>query len=312
MPLTKSIFTQADVVQFEKSPVYQELLGFVQALGASVEGKPNSHDCGDSVPVAQITNFLHQLYGLVDEVPPLQQKMRFGNKAFVTWHARMVELAGPVLDTLLASDQGGHTEEVAAYLFGSFGSTVRLDYGTGHETSFVAFLYCLKKLEVLSEDDLPALGLKAFNIYMQVLRRLQKDYMLEPAGSHGVWGLDDYQCLAFYFGASQLIRHQSIEPASIHDESVLKDEASEYQYLACVKFIKEVKKGIPFQETSPMLSDISQVPSWKTVFDGMLRLYQGEVLRKLPVIQHFHFGELLKATWTPSMASPEALGAADS
>ncbi len=33
--------------------------------------------------------------------------------------------------------------EVAPYLLHSFGNAVRLDYGTGHETTFVAFLYCL-------------------------------------------------------------------------------------------------------------------------------------------------------------------------
>ena len=73
------------------------------------------------------------------------------------------------------------------------------------------------------------------------MRKIQKTYMLEPAGSHGVWGLDDFQHLPYYFGASQLIGNNlNILPKSIHDRSVVTNNTDNYLYLSSINFILEV------------------------------------------------------------------------
>jgi len=53
-------------------------------------------------------------------------------------------------------------------------------------------------------------------------------------------------------------------PESIHEERAMLDKDN-YMYFGCIKFIKDVKKGCPFSESSPMLNDISAVPSWEKV-----------------------------------------------
>lgn len=44
----------------------------------------------------------------------------------------------------------------------------------------------------------------------------------------------------------------------------LDGNADDYQYFKAVQFVKKVKKG-PLQETSPLLNDISGVPTWEKV-----------------------------------------------
>ena len=155
--------------------------------------------------------------------------------------------------------------ELKEYLIDSFGSYERIDYGTGHELNFFVLLYCLCKIGIYNVNDYEVLINKVFEKYLHLMRKIQTYYFLEPAGSKGVWGLDDYQHLPFFFGATQLCDNpEGYTPDSIHDESALKDRPS-YMYFGCIAFIREVKKGVPFGESSPMLNDISGVPSWEKV-----------------------------------------------
>ncbi|KAK3230940.1 hypothetical protein Dsin_002821 [Dipteronia sinensis] len=112
------------------------------------------------------------------------------------------------------------------------------------------------------------------------MRKLQLVYYLEPAGSHGVWGLDDYHFLPFIFGSSQLIDHKYMNPKSIHNHDILDNFSNEFMYLSCIAFIKKVKKGL-FAEHSLLLDDINGVPNWNKVNCGMLKMYKAGVLEKI-------------------------------
>ena len=86
-------------------------------------------------------------------------------------------------------------------------------------------------------------------------------------------------------------------PDSIHTEHVLHTESDDYMFYACISFIKQVKKGVPFGESSPILNDISGVASWTKATQGLMKMFQGEVVAKLPVIKHLKFGSLLSFNW---------------
>ena len=358
-----------------------------------------------------------------DGIPPDRKvKARFGNPAFRKWHDRLVKRSHGIVKSCLDchlrfkisckddqlnvlqecakkgyeaashdeniidisnSNEEETVEELRAYLHDSFGHPIRIDYGTGHESSFVVFLLALCKIGCFvsrsanptetneRSKSMPSpfvigrASISLFHTYLNVTRGLQRDYMLEPAGSHGVWGLDDYHCIPFFIGSCQLVAREQWQqhrlhaqnnknsnvvneskvkkqesdgdvaplnpylpekalpdpktpvsmsthndnmeqwdPSTIHNRQALETHRQTYLYFGCIHFIQQIKPNVPFFESSPMLNDISSLGNWTKVSSGLLRLYEGEVLDKLPVVQHFVFGKIFSADWTPSKKRP--------
>ena len=82
-------------------------------------------------------------------------------------------------------------------------------------------------------------------------------------------------------GSAQLLNHPTLRTGAIHRDDLLAAHGDDYLYLDAVRFVRRVKKG-PLAETSPMLNDISGLPTWGKVNTGMLKMYEGEVLGAPP------------------------------
>jgi len=283
-----------------------------------------------SEPVRRIQELLQRIDAFIEEAPPDTGPRRFGNIAFRKWYEILEERVPNLLKEYLPAEVlrfgGSSTDEVSVldeltpYLLGGFGSAQRLDYGTGHELSFLAFLGCIWKLggftkEFSSDGNLErSIVLGIIEPYLRVVRRLILTYTLEPAGSHGVWGLDDHSFLPYIFGSAQFCPAiadedpmplegslpDSPNPGDIVKKNIVERERKQNMYFSAVGFINDVKTG-PFWEHSPILFDISGVRfGWGKINKGMIKMYNAEVLSKFPVVQHFPFGSLFNWERDPS------------
>eukprot|EP00916_Digyalum_oweni_P016528 GHVL01027117.1.p1 GENE.GHVL01027117.1~~GHVL01027117.1.p1 ORF type:complete len:308 (+),score=40.89 GHVL01027117.1:51-974(+) len=291
----KRIVSEESLNIWLKSESLKNLVSYINELSDSVKGWPIQKNVKVQEPnIKSILKLFDNLEDYIVECPPTNDPSRYGNKAYQSWCDKLNENASQLLVDLL-ENTGLHNSilEILPYLLDSFGNRTRIDYGTGHEAAFLGFLYCLSKIGFFQKSNNRDIVLVVFVRYIKVMRRLQMCYCLEPAGSHGAWGLDDYHHLIFVWGAAQLELQDIIKVEDVLDTSVIDQYADEYLYLDGIRVIMQVKKGVSFAESSPVLYDVTAIPTWKKIQSGMTKMYIGEVLSKIPVFQHFLFGSLI-------------------
>ena len=104
-----------------------------------------------SPPVQKLQQLLQDVEAIIEEVPPDTGPRRFGNVSFRAWYGITETMVRGLLEKYLPEQVlsvwgTDALDELTPYLLNGFGSAQRLDYGTGHELSFLAFLGCIWKL----------------------------------------------------------------------------------------------------------------------------------------------------------------------
>lgn len=315
--LHRQILSQTDLNDFLNSPSFIKIESFLIALNDSIKGKEREMVGVEPSPLIKwLLELLIKAEELISKFPPQNRNAdvnRFGNVAFREWiFALQDELIPEFMKRVPLKDKDEdekRLKELEGYLVNSVGSSQRIDYGTGHELHFLIFLLGLQA----HADDYADLVLKVFSSYLKLMRSLQKTYWLEPAGSHGVWGLDDYHFLPFLFGSGQLCGNGRIRPRAVHSAEMVHYLAPKYIYFDSILNILRIKassndaESVAVEEVllsdapstnalrwmSPVLDDISAVKTWDKVNSGLIKMWKVEVMSKLPIMQHLLLGEVI-------------------
>lgn len=167
-----------------------------------------------------------------------------------------------IIEGMQGMGDQGFIEEISWYFINLFGNSTRIDYGSGHELNFFAFVIGLMEFDILQHDGKQLLVI--LSKYYDLCRRLILVYRLEPAGSHGVWGLDDHFHLIYIIGSSQYCEDPNAPSVqSLLNPMILGKEKDVNLFANAILFILKLKSG-RFNEYSPILMDIiSRVLNWK-------------------------------------------------
>ena len=325
--LFKRINTEKDVVNFRTlSPAYKDVQIYIDALCDLIQGtgsKTLNHKYVlKEETCLKCSKFFHRLGKDCDSIDLTQPKwaatLRFGHVAFRDWYDGMKDQCKEFIFKELTPESDTQLkEELQAYLTESFGNRMRIDYGTGHELNFILFSMGLMhlmdiksnpdsqtidsgdKLSV-SPDTLKSrvdkygwdiLALYAHD-YLRLCRNIQKKFRLEPAGSRGVYNMDDFQFLPFLFGVAQLVDVKYVSCNSFYDYEQVDMWKNDFIFFEAIDYILKNKRG-PFNEHSYTLWCFTSLNSWANILRKIKAKFIDDVLTPFPIIQHLLFGKYI-------------------
>lgn len=170
----KKINEGHDVPHFLTSKAYVDIGKFVMQLNIAMCPRKSDgtgiaktwaldSDISLPEPVRQLQELLQSIDSIIEEAPPDTGPRRFGNVSFRKWYEILESRVEGLLQTHLpasvlsfgsnSDEDPSAIDELKSYLMGGFGSSQRLDYGTGHELSFLAFLGCIWKLGGFAKEQ---------------------------------------------------------------------------------------------------------------------------------------------------------------
>lgn len=90
----KYITSDSDVRLFRETPLFHDLIDFLNQLSSPVKGFPLDPQRLSNVSshVRNVVELLDTLDQWVDEIAPIEEAMRFGNRAFQTWFDKLQEV----------------------------------------------------------------------------------------------------------------------------------------------------------------------------------------------------------------------------
>lgn len=320
--LTKKINDIKDVAYFKtNTPAYRNIVAFVDAMCSLIYGQgknfsPSKHEIKDS-HIEKCAKLLDTLSVRCQETDLKDGHSagctRFGLAAFRDWFDEMKSFVEDFIKKeLIPSEMIQLKEELSHYLTDSFGNRMRIDYGTGHELNFIIFMMgiCGIITKTIDGDDVRDISLTPEKIldfvkvhghdlhslflakYIPLCRKVQSRFRLEPAGSRGVYNMDDYQFLPFLFGAAQLSNTRGISVKEFYDPDIVDMFRNDYIFFESIDFILNNKRG-PFNEHSYTLWNYSGLASWADIYRRMRTKYNDEVLSPFPIVQHLLFGRYI-------------------
>lgn len=213
---------------FTESGAYYKLLGFLEDINHHIIVRKK---CKKN---EKMINLLEHIDQIINGTKLEKGSFRFANGAAVKVHEKIEKID---LSKYFEAEKK-YLVMLRNYLINSFGNKSRLDYGTGHEINFLAFLYILKHISILHDNQIKFL----FKKYFQIIRQFIYKFNIEPAGSNGMFAVDDYSFLPFLFGSAENFHSQvTLDEILVHLDEI--DNLDDKQGISKKSKIKSVEKS---------------------------------------------------------------------